>query len=204
MPIESDRLLDPQHIFHEKVGIFTDIRGDRLAFSGSNNESLAGWSKNVESFHVYCDWEGDRDVERVQEEAFRFEQLWNDLSPNVKIFEVPEAVQKKLLHYAPNNKPTWTRQIEFDTKALPKPKISTPEPKIQQLHISEEDWQTERKDFEQLIHLHQHPGCLDFCLKSIPIQPWSHQLKILRQSHKNFLIEDLQRRVTFRSPTKLV
>ena len=73
--IESDRLLDPQHIFHEKVGIFTDGQGDRLAFSGSNNESLSGWERNVESFHVYCDWEGDRDLERVNEEAYRFEQL---------------------------------------------------------------------------------------------------------------------------------
>ena len=47
IPIESDRLrLDPQHIFHEKVGIFTDSKGDRIAFSGSNNESLGGWEKN--------------------------------------------------------------------------------------------------------------------------------------------------------------
>jgi hypothetical protein len=33
-----------------------------------------------------------------------------------------------------------------------------------------------------LANIHQHPGCLDFCLKSIPIQPWSHQLKILLRS----------------------
>ena len=26
IPIESDRLLDPQHIFHEKVGIFTIVK----------------------------------------------------------------------------------------------------------------------------------------------------------------------------------
>jgi hypothetical protein len=30
-----------------------------------------------------------------------------------------------------------------------------------------------------LANLDRHPGCLDFCLKSIPVQPWSHQLKIL-------------------------
>jgi SNF2 family DNA or RNA helicase len=32
----------------------------------------------------------------------------------------------------------------------------------------------------------QHPGCLDFCLKSIPIQPWAHQLKILRRVADKF------------------
>lgn len=84
IPLESDRLLDPHHIFHEKVGIFTDSKGDRLAFSGSNNESLSGWSHNVESFHVYCGWEGDRDLERVNEEAYRFEQQM--ILPKMNLF----------------------------------------------------------------------------------------------------------------------
>ena len=113
IPIESDRLLDPNHIFHEKVGIFTDSKGDRIAFSGSNNESLSGWERNVESFHVYCDWEGDRDLERVNEEAYRFEQLWNDLSLNVKIFDLPEAVKRKLLKYTPDIKPSWKKEPEL-------------------------------------------------------------------------------------------
>lgn len=30
-----DSVLDPHHIFHEKVGIFTDVNGDQLVFSGS-------------------------------------------------------------------------------------------------------------------------------------------------------------------------
>ncbi len=71
IPEESHTQLDPYHIFHEKVGIFTDSQGDQLAFSGSNNESLSGWERNVESFHVYCSWEGGRDSERVNEELFR-------------------------------------------------------------------------------------------------------------------------------------
>jgi hypothetical protein len=57
---ESDRLLDPHHIFQEKVGIFIDSQGDRVVFSGSNNESLSGWESNIESFHVYCSWQRRR------------------------------------------------------------------------------------------------------------------------------------------------
>ena len=114
LPVDSDSLLDRQHMFHEKVGIFTDSKGAQLAFSGSNNESLSGWESNVESFHVYCAWEGGRDAERVGEEIFRFEQLWNNLSPNVRVFEVPEAVKNKLLSYAPNSKPVWNREAEFN------------------------------------------------------------------------------------------
>ena len=202
IPIESDRLLDPQHIFHEKVGIFTDSKGDRIAFSGSNNESLGGWSNNVESFHVYCGWEGDRDLERVNEEAYRFEQLWNDLSPNVKIFDIPEAVKQKLLRYMPNSKPIWKREDELKPEEDKELEIHqvieeqdsiTPkaiEPKL----LSPAEIQREQEAFSQLLNLHQHPGCLDFCLKSIPIQPWAHQLKILRRVAdkfpRSFLIAD--------------
>ncbi len=118
LPEDSIQQLDPQHIFHEKVGIFTDNNGDQLAFSGSNNESISGWEGNVESFHVYCGWEGGRELDRVQEEISRFEQLWYNISPNVRVFEVPEAVQKKLLRYTPATKPTWNPQTEFDTRPI--------------------------------------------------------------------------------------
>jgi SNF2 family DNA or RNA helicase len=214
IPEESHTQLDPYHIFHEKVGIFTDPEGNQLAFSGSNNESLSGWERNVESFHVYCSWEGGRDSERVNEELFRFEQLWNNLAPNVRVFDVPEAVRQKLLRYTPATKPTWNKQAEFDTRTLPKngdkeierrspqeveashsltPEL-TPDtetngqdtPTTNTPTISEAQWEQERQAFAQLVNLHQHPGCLDFCLKSIPITPWPHQTKILRQVAQQF------------------
>jgi len=36
----------------------------------------------------------------------------------VRVFEVPEAVQKKLLRYAPPDKPAWNPQTEFDTRPI--------------------------------------------------------------------------------------
>lgn len=233
IPEDSDRLLAPQHIFHEKVGIFTDSKGDRIAFSGSNNESLSGWSNNVESFHVYCAWEGGRDLERVNEEVYRFEQLWNGLAPNVKVFEIPAAVKQKLLRYAPNSKPSWKREDEIenerlrsstgilsDDRSLPdrgspnknrstgilpddrdspdKNRTSTgilpdrDSPDKSSPEINPDTKNTDIDDIEAskmlalLANLHQHPGCLDYCLKSIPIQPWAHQLKILRRVAANF------------------
>ncbi len=202
IPIESDRLLDPQHIFHEKVGIFTDSKGDRIAFSGSNNESLGGWSNNVESFHVYCGWEGDRDLERVNEEAYRFEQLWNDLSPNIKIFDIPEAVKQKLLRYTPNTKPIWNREDETKNEKyrnagilparnsyardLRNRDLAAINSEAKNTKASQKNTEEASKMLALLANLHQHPGCLDFCLKSIPIQPWAHQLKILRRVADKF------------------
>lgn len=194
LPEDSTQQLDPQHIFHEKVGIFTDSKGEKLAFNGSNNESIGGWERNVESFHVYCSWEGGRELNRVEEEVARFEQLWYDVSPNVRVFEVPEAVQKKLLRYAKSTKPDWNAQAEFDSRPLKKIELTEPEaeaqpePKLKPdpSAISTKVREEERLAFTQLANIHEHPGCLDFCLKSIPIHPWPHQIKILRRVAQNF------------------
>ena len=193
LPEESDRQLDPNRIFHEKVGIITDANGDRLAFSGSNNESIGGWEANIESFHVYFSWDGGRDLERVQLEGDRFEKLWTDQMPNVRVFEVPEAVRKKLLHYAPSTRPIWSQQSEFDSRPLPQAElppdaqveaVATPEPQTRT--FSQADWDRESAAFTKLANLHQDPGCLDFTVQSIPIQPWAHQLKILRRVAQEF------------------
>ncbi|MBC1225181.1 DEAD/DEAH box helicase family protein [Nostoc sp. UCD121] len=192
LPEDSTQQLDPQHIFHEKVGIFTDSKGEKLAFNGSNNESIGGWERNVESFHVYCSWEGGRELDRVEEEVARFEQLWYDVSPNVRVFEVPEAVQKKLLRYAKSTKPDWNAQAEFDSRPLTKIELTEPEAqpepelKLDSSAISTEVREEERLAFTQLANIHEHPGCLDFCLKSIPIHPWPHQIKILRRVAQKF------------------
>ena len=110
--------LNKHKLFHEKTGIFTDREGNKIAFSGSNNESIGGWETNVESFHVYCAWEGERDLQRVNEEQFRFDKLWNNLAENVRVFEIPEAIKKKLLRYTPPTKPIWTKEDEFNYQPI--------------------------------------------------------------------------------------
>jgi ERCC4-related helicase len=182
MPTDDGAKIDNHHIFHEKVGIFTDADGNKLVFSGSNNESVAGWEHNIESFHVYCDWEGGKDQERVAEETARFDRLWQGAAPNVSIFELPEAVRRKLLTYTPKFTPDWNQQLELDIDR----KIDIEQPTITPTPQDPTTIAQEQQLFDLLANIHQHPGCLDFCLKSIPISPWAHQLKILRRVAANF------------------
>jgi ERCC4-related helicase len=191
--------LDPHHLFHEKVGIFTDSQGDQLAFSGSNNETTSGWETNIESFHVFCAWEGGRDLERVQEEIQRFQQLWDNHVPHVSVFEIPAAIQQKLLRYAPTTAPTWDPQDEHDFRPLLSPHQGEPLPPPQptpepQLHRDPRIGERDRQAFLALAHIHEHPGSLDYCLQTIPVDPWPHQMKILRrmvaQFPRNALIAD--------------
>lgn len=183
-------IVDTVHIFHEKVAIFQDSAGNQIATNGSNNESISGWGGNIESFHAYCGWDGGRDAERVNEEVFAFDEMWNGLAVNVEILEVPEAVRRKLLRFMPSRKPTWNAQdevVELPEIAPEKPPITAPRVlEVEVPQYTEADLEVERQAFKRLANIHSDPGCLDFCLRSIPVKPWPHQIKILRRVAENF------------------
>ena len=90
-------------IYHEKVGIITDREGNRLSFSGSINETGAGWINNRESFHVHLSWEGGRDFKHVQDEVDAFEKLWTGKAWSVRVLDFPEAAKDQLLEFLPTD-----------------------------------------------------------------------------------------------------
>ncbi|MCL5271009.1 MAG: SNF2-related protein [bacterium] len=90
-------------IFHEKVGVITDIEGNAIGFSGSINETRGGWVNNRESFHVHCSWEGGREWKHVSDEVEAFGRLWEDRSVSVRTLDFPEAAKARLLEFLPTN-----------------------------------------------------------------------------------------------------
>lgn len=100
VPCDSQRQpLSNPALFHAKTGLVEDAAGNRLAFSGSLNETASGWQRNWESFHVFTSWQTP---EHVNEEEQQFADLWNgDRSPRALILEIPDAVRQGLLSFAP-------------------------------------------------------------------------------------------------------
>ena len=185
-PQGVEETLDFNHIYHEKVCIFTDGEGNQLVTNGSSNESLGGWQYNIESFHVNCSWEGSRDLQRVQEEVIRFEQIWTNQMPNVKTFAVPEAIKRKLLRYAPRQQPQWTPDQEWDDRPLTESTLPESEQDPSPQPLSPEDLAQEQAFFDRLRNIPTDAGCLSYCLETIPITPWPHQIKILNRVVKDF------------------
>ncbi len=90
-----------QGLYHEKVGIIEDDSGNRLSFSGSINETEAGWARNAESFHVHGSWRGNSG--HVEDEREAFEKLWSGKPTSVKVYDFTDAVKEKLLQFLPDN-----------------------------------------------------------------------------------------------------
>ena len=104
---------EAREYFHIKEGVFEDAAGNRLAFSGSSNDSENGWLWNYEAFQVYTTWERrfGADVQppeplRVGDVTLRFDRLWEAREPDWIAIPVPEAAREGLLRYCPDRPPT--------------------------------------------------------------------------------------------------
>jgi superfamily II DNA or RNA helicase len=92
-------------MYHEKMGIIEDALGDKIAFSGSNNESATAMSINYETMDVFRSWGDSSEVERVRLKENAFCSIWNDTEPNIKVMEFPnitDALIEKYRRKSPN------------------------------------------------------------------------------------------------------
>ena len=104
-----------QGLFHEKAGIIEDAEGNRIAFSGSINETAFGWKHNWESFHVYTTWTGD--TQHVEAEEESFQRLWADKAASAIVMDVPAAVRQELLKFLPKDDlPGRLKKVQHETK----------------------------------------------------------------------------------------
>ena len=91
-----------RRIFHDKVGIFSDVDEQQVVFKGSMNETWLGLSAdgNLESIDVFASWRNEENERRVADEVEYFDNLWHDQQPGVTVTPFPEVVQQELLEIA--------------------------------------------------------------------------------------------------------
>lgn len=84
-------------IYHEKVAIATDENGDRIAFSGSMNESAMAMNENYEAIDVFKSWNDPE--ERVFTKESAFDAIWCGFEPGVSTFDFPEVKDEIIRKY---------------------------------------------------------------------------------------------------------
>ena len=110
-------------MYHEKMGIIEDALGDKIAFSGSNNESATAMSINYETMDVFRSWGDSSEVERVRLKENAFYSIWNDMEPNIKVLEFPnitdaliEKYRRKLPNFNIDREQFARRVLPYATK----------------------------------------------------------------------------------------
>lgn len=88
-------------IFHDKCGIITDEKGDKICFRGSNNETEAAINANYESFQVTCSWLDSTGfyTEGIIKSEEEFERLWNNEKDNIVVLPAEDVIIKEIVKH---------------------------------------------------------------------------------------------------------
>ena len=92
--------ISSEGILHSKVAIFEDFESNKLSFNGSNNETYAALNNNFEQFDVFNNWNSES-KKHLDNHQQIFDSFWNEKINSYNIMSIPEAVEKKLISYAP-------------------------------------------------------------------------------------------------------
>jgi HKD family nuclease len=83
--------------FSEKIGIFHDENDDAVAFTGTSNETFDPQNRNFESIDVFTSW---NDKSRVDIKINDFENLWQNKTKNITVYDIEDALKQNLLNYS--------------------------------------------------------------------------------------------------------
>ena len=148
-------------LFHIKTGVIKDIENDCIAWSGSLNETRAGWRRNAETISVFTSWGSEPD--RVTCEQQEFDRYWRNEDPFFQVIDLPEAVRLKLLKHAPRSKL----------------------PKRLQDKKSESEWVNRVWSFIQYAPARSNCSS-QLGEATAPLQPWPHQISAYERLYSSW------------------
>ena len=82
--------------FSERIGIFRDEKNDMISYTGTSNETFNTENRNFESVDVFTSW---NDKSRVDIKMTDFENLWNNKTKYVQVYDFEYANKNNLLKY---------------------------------------------------------------------------------------------------------
>lgn len=105
-------------MYHEKIGILYDTENNKIAFTGSMNETINAFHNNYESIVVFCSW-NENDVLRTKDIEQEFDILWNNQEQGIEVIDFPETVKEKLKSYKKGQMNLILDEIEIEEELKP-------------------------------------------------------------------------------------
>ena len=102
-------------MYHEKLGLVEDSGGNKIAFSGSMNESENAFTKNYETVDVFCSWKSTDEKARVVQKEIAFAAIWGNFDEKLKVLHFP-SIDKAILEKYKRG----TADFELDKKEFSK------------------------------------------------------------------------------------
>lgn len=102
-------------MYHEKLGLVEDSDGNKIAFSGSMNESENAFTKNYETVDVFCSWKSTDEKARVVQKETAFAAIWGNFDEKLKVLHFP-SIDKAILEKYKRG----TADFELDKKEFSK------------------------------------------------------------------------------------
>ena len=90
--------------FSERIGIFKDENDEQVAFTGTSKESFSSQTRDFESVDVFTSWNDKSRVERKRQD---FENLWENKTKYVDVWDFMYAEKNNLLKYSTK----WVTEI---------------------------------------------------------------------------------------------
>lgn len=100
-------------MYHEKIGLLYDTVGNKIAFTGSMNETINAFHNNYESIVVFNSLIAE-DQQRVFDLERDFDSLWTNREPSISVVEFPAVVKDKLISYKRDTMNLDLDQIELE------------------------------------------------------------------------------------------
>lgn len=85
-------------MYHEKIGVIYDNDYNKVAFTGSMNETINAFHNNYESIVVFNSLVAE-DRQRVDDLERDFDLLWAGKESNIKVVDFPLVAKEKLVSY---------------------------------------------------------------------------------------------------------
>ncbi len=83
--------------FSERIGIFRDEHDQTVAFTGTSRESFSAQTRDFESVDVFTSW---NDKSRVERKMKDFEDLWENKTKYVDVYDFMYAEENNFLKYS--------------------------------------------------------------------------------------------------------
>ena len=120
---------DLSGIFHAKIGVFRDEKGNKVAFSGSYNLTGAA-ETNWETIDVYSS-RRSTELERIELKENEFNKMWENTDPNLYAYKPNEEAVKPFINITKLYKRPYSLPVEEATK------IKASEPEVPQRFLNE-------------------------------------------------------------------